>query len=148
MRSPIAMIVLASFTLLLAACRADTTAPSSSVVAPAFGKGQADNTNKYDWVGKYHNDALDYAIAKVRANKKGSKLDRCKVGLRALKEFQNQYRKVNGSELKADPNLIDGMCEAAAANVLATSAPRSSLLETSNLIAGGAASSMNDISLA
>ena len=145
MRSRIAMIVLGSFTMLIAACSSDNaSSPRVTSASPDVGKAAEGNSSKYDWVGKYHNDALDYAIVKIRASKKISKLDRCKVGFAALKDFEKQFRKADGSSLQVDPSIIDGMCEAGAASGFALSAAQSSLLDQPN-ISSSASGYMNGI---
>jgi hypothetical protein len=115
MRSRIATFVLGSITLLLAACSSDTTAPAPKSATPELAKSSQSGAARYAWAGKYHNDALASALVRLRAAKSLSKLDRCQVGLAALKDFQRRYRKSDGSAIKVDPNIIDGMCEAAAA---------------------------------
>jgi hypothetical protein len=142
------MLVIGSFTMLIAGCSPDgTSSPQAASGSLAPGKVAEGNSSKYDWVGKYHNDALSYALVRLRASKKISKLDRCKVGLAALKDFQKQYRKADGSSIKADPNLVDGMCEAAASKGFSLSSARTPLLDQGN-ISASAAGYMNDISSA
>ena len=148
MRSHIAMIVLGSLTMLLGACSPDVpSSPHGVSTTPDIGKTAEANSSKYDWVGKYHNDALAYALVRLRASRKISKLDRCKVGLAALKDFQRQYRKADGSTISVDANLVDGMCEAAAAAGFSLSSTRTSFFDQAN-ISSGAAGYMNDISSA
>ncbi len=148
MRSRIGTIVLGSFTMFIAACSTDTaSSPGTQGATPTLGKSAESNAGNYDWVGKYHNDALAHALVKIRASKKLSKLDRCKVGLAALKDFQKQYKKADGSSIKIDPNIVDGMCEEAAASNFSLASSRASLFELPN-ISSSASGYMNDISAA
>jgi len=146
MRSRIAMIFLGSFVLLSAACSSDTTsAPQSANVAPDLGKSAGEVQNPYAWAGQYHNDALSFALVKMKASRNTSKFDRCKVGLAALKAFQKQFRKPNGSAISVNSDVIDGMCEAATGFALPAS--RETALPLQN-ISSTAADYMNQISTA
>lgn len=146
MRSRVAMIVLGSFTMLIAACSSDTpSAPDVTSAAPDLGKATAGNRNTYDFVGKFHNDALANALVKIRASKKLTKLDRCRVGLAAIKDFARQYKKSDGSSFVVDPVVIDGMCDAAATTGFAES--RASLFNPAN-ISSSASGYMDDINTA
>jgi len=115
-------VVVTSITAI--SCSPDSTSPVQS----ERGKSQAVSPQsrslqeQYAWVGQYHNDALAYALTKVKASKRTAKYDRCKVGLAALKDFQKAYRKEGRSAIFDDLTLTDGMCEAAAAGNFGASA--------------------------
>jgi hypothetical protein len=136
------MIVLSSVTLLLAACSSDSTSPAQNNAALELSKSSENGASRYAWVGKYHNDALAHALIRMRAAKSLSKLDRCKVGLAALKDFQKGYRKSDGSSIAVNPDIIDGMCDAAAASGFASL--RAGGFNQAN-ISSAAAGYMNDI---
>ena len=115
----ITLAVVAGATLTAVSCSPDSTSPMSGVTrtdAPAFGKGSKSLIDEYEWTGKYHNDALAYALVSLKKSKATSRHDRCKVGLAALKEFQKEFRKANKKQGFDNLNLTDGMCEAAEAN--------------------------------
>jgi hypothetical protein len=115
-------VVVTSITAI--SCSPDSTSPVQS----ERGKSQAVSPQsrslqeQYAWVGQYHNDALAYALTKVKASKRTAKYDRCKVGLAALKVFQKAYRKEGRTAIFDDLTLTDGMCEAAAAGNFGVSA--------------------------
>jgi hypothetical protein len=115
-------VVVTSITAI--SCSPDSTSP----VQGERGNSQAVGTQsrslleQYAWVGQYHNDALAYALTKVKASKRTSKYDRCKVGLAALKDFQKAYKKEGRTAVFDDLTLTDGMCEAAAVGNFAASA--------------------------
>lgn len=98
-------------------CSPDSTSPlpNNRRATPAVGQQSRSLQEQYAWMGSYHNDALTYALTKIKASKHTSKYDRCKVGLAALKDFQKAYRKEGRSAIFDDLTLTDGMCEAATA---------------------------------
>jgi hypothetical protein len=106
-------------TLTAVSCSPDSTSPISAVTrneSPTVGRNTKSLIDQYDWTGKYHNDALAYALVRIKKSKATSKHDKCKVGLAALKEFQKEFRKANKRAGFDNLNLTDGMCEAAEAN--------------------------------
>ncbi len=109
----IAMIVGMSLTSV--SCSPESTSPvrSTGDGAPRVAQSSASLQDQYAWTGKYHNDALAYAMAKVKESGKISKFDKCKAGLAALKDFQKAFRKAGGNAVFDDLTLTDGMCEAA-----------------------------------
>jgi hypothetical protein len=121
-----ASVMLAGIVAMSAAaisCSPDSTAPSQNNLATTPVVTQARSLQEqYAWMGKYHNDALAFALTKIKASKRTSKYDRCKVGLAALKEFQKSYRKEGRSAIFDDLSLTDGMCEAATTTDLGVSA--------------------------
>lgn len=147
MRSRTAMIFLGSCLLLSAACSSDTTsAPQTAAVAPGLAKSSGDVPNPYAWAGQYHNGALSFALLRIKASKKTSKLERCKVGLAALKDYQKQFRKPNGSVITVNSDVIDGMCEEA--SIFSVAASRLASAGLQNNISGSASDYMNQISAA
>lgn len=113
----LALAIFAGTTLTAVSCSSDSTAPNQ----PAVGESTSDPGNQsrslldeHSWMGKYHNDALAYAFARIGESKSVSKLAQCRVGLAALKEFQKAYRKSSGRPGFDDLTLIDGTCETAA----------------------------------
>ncbi len=109
----IAMIVGLSVTAV--SCSPESTTPVTSVSDAATTGVQASPSlqEQYAWTGKYHNEALAFAMSKVKESKKISKYDKCKVGLAALKDFQKAFRKAGGNAVFDDLTITDGMCEAA-----------------------------------
>jgi len=109
----IAMIVGLSLTAV--SCSPESTSPvrSSGEAAPGVVQDARSLEDQYAWTGKYHNDAIAYAMSKIKESKRISKFDRCKVGLAALKDFQKAFRKSGGNAVFADLTITDGMCEAA-----------------------------------
>lgn len=104
-------------------CSPDSTAPIQNAHSARPVVTQARSLqDQYAWMGKYHNDALAFALTKIKESKRTSKFDRCKVGLAALKEFQKAYRKEGRSAIFDDLTLTDGMCEAATAKNFGVSA--------------------------
>lgn len=105
-------------------CSPDSTAPlqSNHKTTSAVTEQARSLKDQYAWVGQYHNDALAFALTKIKASKRTSKYDRCKVGLAALKEFQKAYRKEGRSAVFDDLTLTDGMCEVATATNFGVSA--------------------------
>lgn len=97
-------------------CSPDSQLPVAATTgdARAVSEGGATLSEQAAWMGKYHNDALDFALKRIKASRKTSKLDRCKVGIAALKEFQKAYAKTASSAVFQDLSLSDGACEAAA----------------------------------
>src|SRR5689334_11820506 len=147
MRNRITMIFVGSCVLLSAACSGDTTsAPQAATVTPELGKSSVEVQNPYAWAGQYHNGALNFALLKMKSSKTISKLDRCKVGLAALKAYQKQFRKPNGSSISVNSDIIDGMCEEATGFNLSASRDPSLLLN--NNISNAATDYMNQISTA
>jgi len=143
----------AATTLSVISCKPESTAPISSPAvtsSTSTDKSQslADQTA---WMGKYHNDALAFALVKIKQSKSTSRLGRCKAGLAALKEFQKAFRKSGGSATFGDLSLTDGMCEEAdtAARGLSMSvAPESKALRLANDISAPASDYMNQIGYA
>jgi len=109
----IAMIVGLSVTAV--SCSPESTSPLKSATPAGPGVAQASPSleDQYAWTGKYHNDALAYALSKVKESKKISKYDKCKAGLAALKDFQKAFRKAGGNAVFDDLTITDGMCETA-----------------------------------
>lgn len=105
-------------------CSPDSTSPlpNSRRATTVVGQQSRSLQDQYAWMGRYHNDALAYALTKIKASKRTSKYDRCKVGLAALKDFQKAYRKEGRSAIFDDLTLTDGMCEAATATNFGVSA--------------------------
>jgi hypothetical protein len=85
----------------------------NSDVTPTGAANAASLHDRFAWTGKYHNDALTYAMARIKESKQTSTFGKCKVGLAALKEFQKAFRKSGGNAAFDDVTLTDGMCEAA-----------------------------------
>jgi hypothetical protein len=110
-------------------CSPDSTAPiqSNRKATSAVTEQARSLQDQYAWMGKYHNDALAFALTKIKASKRTSKSDRCAVGLAALKEFQKAYRKEGRSAIFDDLTLTDGMCEAALGGNLGVSASLATL---------------------
>lgn len=96
-------------------------------------------------MGKYHNDALAFALTRIKASKKLAKYDRCKVGLAALLEFQKAYRKSGGTAIFDDVSITAGMCEAAASNGFAAARALSGTPEAAKMISRTAGNYMNQI---
>ena len=88
----IAMIVGLSLTSV--SCSPESTSPaqSSAEGVPLVAQTAQSLHDQYAWTGKYHNDALYYAMSKIKDSRKISKSDRCKVGLAALKDFQKAMK--------------------------------------------------------
>ena len=115
----VALSLAAICTLSLApvGCSADSSLPvdAASGTARAVDDSPSPLIEQTAWMGKYHNDALDFALKRIKANRKASRFDRCKVGVAALKEFQKEYAKTAHSPVFLDLTLSDGECEKAAA---------------------------------
>lgn len=109
----IAMIVGLSVTAV--SCSPESTSPLLTVkdVGPGSAQTTPSLQEQYAWTGKYHNDALTYAMSKIKDSNKISKFEKCKVGLAALKDFQKAFRKAGGNAVFDDLTITDGMCEAA-----------------------------------
>jgi len=109
----IAMIVGLSVTAV--SCSPESTSPVriADNTGPAGLQAALSLHDQYAWTGKYHNDALTYAMSKIKESKKLSKYDKCKVGLAALKDFQKAFRKAGGNAVFDDLTITDGMCETA-----------------------------------
>jgi hypothetical protein len=140
------MIVVSSFAIFSAACTPDSTSPVGDLrdFAPAQVKSP-DAQSQYAWMGQFHNEALDFALVKIRASNARGKLDRCKVGIAAIKEFRKQFKKAGGGNLKVDPSLIDGMCEAAEESGFAPVASRAASFAFQNAISPTASNFMSQI---
>jgi hypothetical protein len=110
-------------------CTHDSTSPlqNGRSAAPMVDQKSPSLQDQYAWAGRYHNDALDYALTRMKASKPSTKYDRCKIGLAALKEFQKAYRKEGRSAIFDDLTLTDGMCEAATATNFRASASLESI---------------------
>ena len=118
-RSKLAVLTLAmisGISVTVVSCSPESTTPIASVDRePVSVRSESTLQDQYAWMGKYHNDALAYGLTKIKESRRVSKLDRCKVGLAALKDFQRAYRKSGkGSAVFDDLTITDGMCEAAA----------------------------------
>lgn len=149
MRQRIALISIAAATALVSACSPDSTAPFPGVTneSPALGK-QSPPQDSYAWMGKYHNDALAYALGRIKASKKTANGDRCRIGLAALKDFQKSFTKPGGRSVVFDDlTLIDGMCEAATGSVLVGNSVGASIesLQALNIISSSASGFMDQI---
>lgn len=109
----IAMIVGLSVTAV--SCSPESTSPVRTVTeaGPSSVQTKPSLQEQYAWTGKYHNDALAYAMSKIKESKKISKFDKCKVGVEALKDFQKAFRRAGGNAGFDDLTITDGMCEAA-----------------------------------
>jgi hypothetical protein len=111
-------LAMAATTLTVVSCKPDSTAPiDPPAVAGAtiLGKTSQSPAEQAAWIGKYHNDALAFALIRIKQSRSSSRFGRCKTGLAALKEFQKAFRKSGGSVTFDDLSLTDGMCEAAEA---------------------------------
>jgi hypothetical protein len=110
----IAMIV--GFSVTAVSCSPESTSPAraATTAEPSDAQAPLSLQEQYAWTGKYHNDALAYATAKINESKKIARFDKCKVGLAALKDFQKAFRKAGGNAVFDDLTITDGMCEAAA----------------------------------
>ncbi|MEO8192933.1 MAG: hypothetical protein ABI681_03710 [Gemmatimonadales bacterium] len=123
----VTLAVMTATTLAVVSCSSDSTAPVARTAAvdrvTASVQSQPQSfAASYDWMGKYHNDALAYAEKKIKTSKATSKDGKCKVGLAALKEFQKAFSKSRKSSAFDDLTLTDGMCEAAASGGLRVAA--------------------------
>ena len=106
--------LLVAAALTATACSSDVTTPAMEpVTAPEVVQDAKSLATKYSWTGKYHNDALAFALARMKASHTLSKLERCKVGLAALVDFQKAFRKAGGPAIFDDVTITRGMCEAA-----------------------------------
>ena len=147
-RAAVGLLLVAAATFTTTACTTDTTAPlqTATTGSPAVGHDAQSLAAQYEWMGKYHNDALAFALTRIKASRKLSKYDRCKVGLAALADFQKAYRKSGGPPIFDDVSITKGMCEAADANgftgsaVAALAGP-----EPANIISTTASTYMNQI---
>lgn len=154
MRKRIAPISLALIVMFAAACAPDSVTPprtDGNSDSPAFGKVAASPADAYAWMGKYHNDALAYALVKIKASKKVSKADRCAVGLAALKEFQKSFKKPGGRTPTFDDlTITDGMCAGVDQNLPGTAAREADVasLQSFNVISSTASDYMNQVSTA
>ena len=115
-----ALVILIGVVTALSACSPDRASDPNVQALAATAKSPAKSRANYEWMGKFHNEALDFALVKITATKKASKLERCKVGLAAVKEFSREFQKSNGSRLRIDPDVIEGMCEASANDLVAS----------------------------
>ena len=119
------MATVAGTSLAAVSCSPDATAPVVTAANPALPAPQAQALHdQYAWMGKYHNDALTYALDRIKASRKTGKYDRCKAGLAALKDFQKSFRKSGGPAIFDDLTITDGMCEAQVAGKTGTSQSR------------------------
>ena len=107
------MSTLIAASLTTIACSPDATSPTQSSVSesPVLARQAQSLHDQYAWMGKYHNDALAFALTRIKASRKLAKYDRCKVGIAALKDFQKMYRKAGGPAIFDDLTIVDGMCE-------------------------------------
>ncbi|HEX6576404.1 MAG TPA: hypothetical protein VF042_15660 [Gemmatimonadaceae bacterium] len=111
------MLAIGAVSVTAVGCSPDSTSPISASSARAVGEPSSSAAEQTAWMGKYHNDALDFALKKIKASKRTAKLDRCRVGIAALKDFQKEYGKRTGSPFFSDLTLSDGACERAAAQI-------------------------------
>ena len=115
--NPVALMIatIIGLSVTSVSCSPDSTVPTqpATETAPTVVKAAQSLHDQYAWTGKYHNDALAYAMEKVNRSNKLSKFDKCKTGLAALKEFQKAFRKAGGNAVFDDLSITDGMCEAA-----------------------------------
>lgn len=109
----IAMIVGLSVTAVSCSPESTSTVTAVSAAGPSELQTALSLYDRYAWTGKYHNDALTYALLKIRESKKTSKFDKCKVGLEAMKDFQKAFRKAGGNAVFDDLTITNGMCETA-----------------------------------
>jgi len=112
------IVMILGFSTLLVSCSPDrpTSAVTNDDVTPTGTASATSLHDRYAWTGKYHNDALTYANARIRESKQISTFGKCKAGLAALKEFQKAFRKSSGNAAFDDLTLTEGMCEAAGAS--------------------------------
>ena len=118
-RSRLALVTLsmiAGLSLTAVSCAPESTSAPTNVDLLTAARANASSLREqYNWMGKYHNDGLAFALGRIKSSKRVAKLDRCRVGLAALKDFQKAFRKSGGgSAVFDDLTITDGMCEAAA----------------------------------
>jgi hypothetical protein len=113
----LSLAAICTLSLATAGCSPDAALPldAASDALRAVGDSPSALVEQTAWMGKYHNDALDFALKRIKASPKASKFERCKVGVAALKEFQKAYAKTRRSAVFLDLTLSDGECEKAAA---------------------------------
>ena len=112
----LSLAAICSMSIMTAGCSPDSPSPVDVTAGSARAVGDAGSSlsEQTAWMGKYHNDALEFALKRIKASRKTSKFDRCQVGVAALKEFQKAYAKTARSAVFQDLSLSDGACEAAA----------------------------------
>ena len=113
----LSLAAICSLSLGTVGCSPDSSLPvdAASDAARVVGESQSALVQQTAWMGKYHNDALDFALKRIKANPRSSRFERCKVGVAALKDFQKAYAK-GRSPVFLDLTLSDGDCEKAAAS--------------------------------
>lgn len=92
-------LVLAS-TATIVSCSKDATAPvrQSTLAGAQPDQQKSQEQERYKRAGKYHTDALAYVYSKLaQANKRGTKTEKCRVAIAALKDFDKSFRKAAGS---------------------------------------------------
>jgi hypothetical protein len=103
-----------ALTATVVSCSKDSTAPqgqSASANAHLVQQKAQDAQASYKWPGKYHTDALAHVYSKLaQANKRGTKAEKCRVAIAALKEFDKSFRKDAKSTGVADAFLSDEVC--------------------------------------
>ena len=111
----LAAICIMPFTI--AGCSADPTLPveAASGSVNVTGQSTPSLSEQTAWMGKYHNDALEFALKRIKASRKRTRGERCRVGVAALKDFQKAYARNGRSPVFLDVSLSDGACEAAEA---------------------------------
>jgi hypothetical protein len=121
----LAAICTMSFTI--TGCSSDSPLPleATSGSVDVAGQSPSSLSEQTAWMGKYHNDALEFALKRIKASRTRSKRDRCRVGVAALKDFQKAYAKNGRSPVFLDVSLSDGACEAAEASLSGHVASRS-----------------------
>jgi hypothetical protein len=100
-----------ALTATVVSCSKDSTAPQSSASAGAHAAQQKsqDSQESSKWAGKYHTDGLTYVYSKLaQANKRGTKGEKCRVAIAALKEFDKSFRK----DAKSTAFVSDDVCGA------------------------------------
>lgn len=124
----LSMAAICTLSLATVGCSLDSPLPvdAASDAVRVVGDSPPALVEQAAWMGKYHNDALDFALKRIKASRKASKLDRCKVGVTALKDFQKAYAKTRRSPVFLDLTLSDGECEKAAA-AHSANGPRNSM---------------------
>ena len=86
-----------ALTATVVSCSKDSTAPqgqSMSADARVARQKTQDTQASNKWAGKYHTDALEYVYSKLaQTNRHGTKAEKCRVAVAALKEFDKSVRK-------------------------------------------------------
>ena len=96
-------------------CSRDSTSPqtpaATTPVPHVTYQKLPDILASYSWPGRYHTEALAHVYAKLsRGNKLSSKLEKCLIGVRALKEFNRSFSKDGKTKGIADNFISDDLC--------------------------------------